>query len=111
MDQRDRFERWRRRLPENAAYFVSLLFDEILPLFESDGFDRFGDYAGGSTFAVGPNCLPLQKRRGSEWPTVEIIFDKRRNPSLGVHFAALPERCWRHTLDGTTIEIPSAAPR
>jgi hypothetical protein len=106
VDQRDRFERWRRRLPENTGYLVTLVLDEIVPVFRAHGLERFSDYAGGSRFGVGANCLPLQRRWGPEWPTVEIQFHKSGYPSLGVHFATLPETCWRHTLQGTTIEIP-----
>jgi hypothetical protein len=110
MDQIGRFERWRRRLPQNTAYLVRLVVDEIVPLFEERGFARFRDYAGGSTYAVGPNCIPLQRRRGSEWPTVEILFHKRMAPSLSVHFGALPEICHRRTITGPAIvEIPRAA--
>src|SRR5205823_7167615 len=37
----------------------------------------------------------------SEWPTVEIVFDKRSRPALGVNFAMLPEVCCRETEHGT----------
>jgi hypothetical protein len=104
-DQLKRFDRWRQRLPENTAYLVALVVDEIVPLFRERGFDRFPDYAAASTFAVGPNCIPLQRRSGPEWPTVEILFDKRSRPTLGVHFAMLPEVCCRLTEHGPK-EIP-----
>jgi hypothetical protein len=107
IDQIKRFERWRRTLPKNTAYLVSLVFDEVVPLFEARGFDRFRDYAAGSTFAVGSNCIPLQRRSGAEWPTVEILFHKRRAPSLSVHFGMLPEICHRRSLaEHRWIEIP-----
>jgi len=101
-DQLKRFDRWRIKLPENTEYLTSLVIDEVVPLFQERGFDRFADYAGGSTFAVGPNCIPLQRRSGSKWPTVEIAFDKRSRPGLGVNFAALPEVCCRETELGPT---------
>src|SRR5258706_14129575 len=104
-DQLKRFDRWRQRLPENTMYLSNLVIDQIVPVFREQGFDRYPDYAGGSAFAVGPNCVPLQRRRGPEWPTVEILFDKRSRPSLGVTFAMLPEVCYRQTERGTT-EIP-----
>jgi hypothetical protein len=47
----------------------------------------------------------LQRRSGPEWPTVEIQFDKRGRPALGVNFAMLPEICHRQTEDGPK-EIP-----
>ena len=81
--------------------------DEIVPAFQAQDFNRFRDYAGGSTFAVGPNCIPLQRRSGSEWPTVEILFDKRNRPALGVTFALLPEYCRRWSLtEHRWMEIP-----
>lgn len=100
-DQIKRFDRWRQRLPENTIYLTSLIIDEVVPIFREQGFDRFPDYAGGSASAVGPNCVPLQCRRGAEWPTVEIVFDKRSRPALGVNFAMLPEVCCRVTEHGT----------
>jgi len=99
-DQIKRFERWRKRLPENTAYFVALVLDEIVPMFLQRGYGRYPDYAGGSAFAVGPNCVPLQRRSGAEWPTVEILFDKRSRPALGADFATLPEVCVRQTEHG-----------
>ena len=62
-DQLKRFDRWRERLPKNTAYLVALVVDEIVPVFRERGFDRFSDYAGGSAFAVGANCIPLQRPR------------------------------------------------
>ena len=100
-----RFERWRKRLPENTAYLVSLVLEEVVPIFESNGLKRFPDYAGNSTYAVGPNCVPLQRRSGSEWPTVELLFHKRKCPSLGVYFSMLPQKCLRHGPMGP-IDIP-----
>jgi hypothetical protein len=91
MDQIKQFERWRQKLPKSASYFVNLVLDEVVPMFKVQGFGRFNDYAGGSDFAVGSNCIPLQRRRGNEWPTVEILFDKRGRPALGVTFAMLPD--------------------
>jgi hypothetical protein len=109
IDQIKRFERWRRTLPKNTAYLVSLVVDKVVPLFEARGFDRFRDYAAGSTFAVGPNCIPLQRRSGAEWPTVEILFHKRGAPCLGVTFGVLPEICHRLSLaEHRWIEIPRA---
>jgi hypothetical protein len=99
-DQLKRFDRWRQRLPENTMYLTGLVIDDIVPVFRTQGFDRFPDYAGGSTFAVGPNCIPLQRRSGLEWPTVELLFDKRSRPTLGVTFAMLPEVCCRQTEHG-----------
>ena len=100
-----RFERWRKRLPKNTAYLVSLVVEEVVPIFESKNFKRHPDYAGNSTYAIGPNCIPLQRRSGAEWPTVELLFHKRRCPSLGVNFALLPEKCLRIAPNGP-MDIP-----
>jgi hypothetical protein len=97
-DQLKRFERWRRRLPQNTSYLVSLIVDNVVPMFQARGFDQYSDYAGGNTFAVGSNCIPLQRRSGPEWPTTEILFDKRSRPGLGISFAMLPEICRRFSL-------------
>src|ERR1700726_2906354 len=105
LDQLKRFDRWRQRLPDNTAYLVALVIDESVPAFRERGFDRFPDYAAASTFAVGPNCIPLQRRTGLDWPTVEILFDKRSRPTLGVPFGMLPEVCCRYTEHGPR-EIP-----
>ena len=99
-DQLKRFDRWRHRLPERTKYLADLVIDQIVPVFREQGFDRFPDYAGGSAFAVGMNCIPLQRRSGPEWPTVEFLFDKRCRPTFGVTFAMLPEVCSRQTEHG-----------
>lgn len=98
--QLERFDRWRQRLPENTMYLTNAVLDELLPVFQDRGFDRFSDYADGSRSEVGPNCIPLQRRSGSEWPTVEVLFDKRNRPTLSVNFATLPEVCFRQTEQG-----------
>ena len=102
------FERWRKTLPRNTLYLTDIVIKEIIPEFMQRGFDRFPDYAGGGTYAVGPNCIPLQRRSGTEWPTIEILFDKRGRPTFGVNFAMLPEICGRLTEHGTK-EIPRLA--
>jgi hypothetical protein len=104
-NQINRFERWRQRLPEHTAYLVACVIEEVVPSFYKEAFERYSDYAGGSALAVGPNCIPLQRRHGVEWPTVEIVFHKRAIPTLGVHFATLPQVCHRHTQTGV-VEIP-----
>jgi len=101
VDQQKRFERWRLRLPKSAADLVLVTIEEIVPVFLGQKFGWYPDYAAGSAFAVGPNCIPLQRRTGENWPTVEISFDKRHRPLLGITFATLPEFCKRQTKEGT----------
>jgi hypothetical protein len=79
--------------------------NEVVPIFQAAGFDRPADYAANDSFAIGPNCIPLQRRAGEKWPTVEILFDKRSRPAFGVTFAALPKICRRYTADGNTVDI------
>jgi hypothetical protein len=105
MDQSKRFGRWRQRLPANTAKLVDLVTDQIVPLFQARGIIQHANYAGGSARSVGANCIPLQSRAGAEWPTVEILFDNRARPALGVTFAMLPELCFRNTERGQ-IQIP-----
>jgi len=90
-----RFERWRKKLPANTAYLVSTVLETVVPLFIEQGFVRYPDYAANNNYAIGNNCIPLQRRSGDRWPTVEILFHKRKHPSLGVHFSELPENCLR----------------
>jgi hypothetical protein len=104
-DQPKRFDRWRQKLPDRANYLTSLVVNEIFPTFRERGFNCFPDYAGRSAVAIGPNCIPLQRRSGPEWPTVEIVFDKRNRPAFGVNFAMLPDVCCRQTEHGSK-EIP-----
>lgn len=107
MDQSKRFVRWRKKVPANTAKLVDLVTAQIVPLFQARGIIQHPDYAGGRTLGVGAKCIPLQLRRGTEWPTVEILFDKRARPALGVTFAMLPELCFRKTGRGS-IQIPRA---
>jgi hypothetical protein len=104
-DQVKRFEQWRRRINATTEFLVASVVNEIVPLFERRGYSWVSDYAGGNVLAVGPNTIPLQLRQGFEWPTIEITFDKRGRPALGVTFSALPETCWRRT-PTNVVEIP-----
>jgi hypothetical protein len=90
-----RFERWRKDLPARTAYLVSSVVETVVPLFAGHGLLRYPDYAANSSYAIGMNCIPLQRRSGDAWPTVEIRFDKRQRPFLGLIFSELPEICHR----------------
>jgi hypothetical protein len=105
MNQSQRFGKWRKKLPKNTAKLADIVVEQIVPLFESRGIIRHADYAGGRARSMGANCIPLQLRQGNEWPTVELLFDKRGRPALGVTFAMLPELCFRQTEHGP-IQIP-----
>jgi len=97
------FERWRRHLPENTAYLVSRAIDEIVPVFRDRGFEWHADYAGGGTRLVGPNCIALQRRSGTTWPTVEIRFGDHGRPFLSVDFGELPEVCRIFDVNGPEL--------
>lgn len=105
-DHRKRFERWRRMLPKNTAYLVDQVLIRIVPEFEKRGFVWYSDYAGGDPMQIGANDIPLQRRTGNDWPTVQILFDKRFRPSFGIDFAMLPPVCKRWTLEGDVVDIP-----
>lgn len=105
-DHRKRFDRWRKKLPKNTAYLVEQVLSLIVPEFEARGFVWYSDFGGGDQTQIGANDIPLQRRSGEEWPTVQILFDKRFRPMLGLDFAMLPPVCKRWTVDGTVIDIP-----
>ena len=104
-DHRKRFERWRARLPDKTAYLVDKVLARIVPEFESRGFVWYPDYAGGDSTQIGANDIPLQRRSGRLWPTVQILFDKRFRPSFNISFAALPPICKRWKVD-RYVDIP-----
>ncbi|MEO6840593.1 MAG: hypothetical protein ABI192_07490 [Bradyrhizobium sp.] len=97
-----RFDRWRGRLPIRTAKLVQKVVDELVPLYERAGLQRYEDYAGGDLRSVGSNCIPLQRREGPNWPTVEIQFDRRRRPNFNIVFAELPETCTRRSVSSIT---------
>jgi hypothetical protein len=86
-DQLRQFERWRSLLPKDTRFLVNLVEVEIVPLFLAHGYRRYGDYPGRA------NWLPLQRRSGEEWSTVELHFGHRGRPFVKLHFAILPENC------------------
>ena len=88
----------------HAALLVNLVLEEIVPQFISRGFDRFPNYAGDNSMVIGANCIPLQRRSGVEWPTVEISFHRRERPLSNLMFACLPEVCQRR-IDGPPKQI------
>ena len=103
-----RFERWRKTLSPNTAYLVSTVVETVVPLFIEQGFVRYPDYAANNNYAIGNKTIPLQRRSGDRWATVEIHFDDRKRPALGVTFSELPEMCARWPLTGDRQAIPRA---
>lgn len=104
-DHRKRFERWRKTLPNITAYLVDQVLARVLPEFEKRGFIWYPDFAGGDATQIGANDIPLQRRNGKDWPTVQIMFNKRLRPSLSVNFSALPPVCLRWLVEGGAINI------
>lgn len=74
MDHKKRFENWRRRMPLKTQYLVNQVVARILPEFERQGFVWYPDFAGNNPQEIGANEIPLQRREGDEWPTVQITF-------------------------------------
>lgn len=109
-----RFDRWRARQSPSNAYFIQLVLDEVVPLFEAAGYRRHEDYAGNNPQSVGANTIALQRRSGASWPTVEIQFPANDPHFLGLYFSTLPELCYRHgvtpipRLDANVVEGPFA---
>jgi len=101
-DQIKRFNLWRAKLPMRTAELVQRVLDELVPIYEAAGLQRHHDYAGADVRVVGANCIPLQRREGTNWPTVEIQFDRRRRPSFNIVFAELQEICTRRIACPTT---------
>jgi len=101
-DTIEHFNRWRGRLPVRTASLVGKVVDELVPLYQRAGLQWHADYAGGDLRSVGSNCIPLQRREGINWPTVEIQFDRRSRPSFNIVFAELPETCTRRTAGSIT---------
>ena len=104
-DHRKRFDKWRKKLPPNSAYLVEQVLSQVVPEFERRGFGWYSDYAGGDPSQIAANDLPLQRRSGAAWPTVQILFDKRQRPAFSVNFGALPPVCKRVQNDGYT-DVP-----
>lgn len=107
-----RFDRWRARQSPASAYFIQLVLDEVVPLFEAAGFQRHEDYAGNNPQSVGASTIALQRRSGALWPTVEIQFHANNPHFLGVYFSLLPELCYRQGVtpiprqDANVVEGP-----
>lgn len=97
-DHRAHFERWRRRLPRRTAYLVEQVITRLIPVFEAQGFQWYSDYAGGDMKEVAASTIPLQRRTGTDWPTVEIRFANYGRPFFQIDFSLLPPVCYR--LDG-----------
>ena len=104
-DPISRFNRWREQLPIRTAQLVRRVVDELVPLYESAGFQRHKDYAGADLRFIGANSIGIQRREGTNWPTVEIQFDRRSRPRFNIIFAALPEICNRRTQAGSALKI------
>ena len=93
MDHKQRFMNWRKRMPEKTKYLVDKVLERIVPEFEKRGFVWYPDFAENNPQEIGANEIPLQKREGTEWPTVQIAFSRDKGPRFGIIFSALPEIC------------------
>ena len=93
VDHRGNFEVRRQRLPFKTKYLVDLVLARILPCFEERGFVWYPDFAGGRPIDIGSNEIPLQRRQGEDWPTVQFRFNRHDRPCFSVDFAVLPPLC------------------
>ena len=96
-DHKKRFARWRKKLPPRSSYLVQQVLDRIVPEFEARGFAWYPNYAGGDPKAVGYDTIPLQRRQGDHWPTVELQFAKYGRPWFTLHFSVLPKVCYKRS--------------
>lgn len=94
MDHKQRFMGWRRRMPEKPQYLIDQVLERIVPEFEKQGFVWYPDFAGNNSQEIGANEIPLQRREGDEWPTVQIKFAPK-GPYFHIYFSCLPEICQR----------------
>jgi hypothetical protein len=94
-DHHKRFERWHNKLPKHTHYLVDQVLARIVPVFEAQGFKWYDDFAGGDAKEIGYDEIPLQRREGMLWPTVQIRFSRRRHPEFFIDFAMLPSVCQR----------------
>jgi hypothetical protein len=94
MDHKKRFANWRRRMPLKTQYLVNQVVARILPEFEKQGFVWYPDFAGNNPQEIGANEIPLQRREGYEWPTVQVTFlTGVWGAQFRLAFSALPEVC------------------
>lgn len=107
-DHRRAHERWRRLLPEHTAWLVQEVRARLVPEFERRGFVWYPDHADGDPAQLGASEIPLQRRDGPEWPTVQIRFHGQGMPWLVVEFGLLPPVCRRHasTAPHALVDIP-----
>lgn len=105
VNHKHRFLRWYKTISDNRSYLVDLVLSEIVPQFESSGFTWYENYAGGNVDAIAGSSIPLQRRQGDYWPTVEIQFLRGSCVSFRFYIALLPERCIAFTESGFK-EIP-----
>jgi hypothetical protein len=108
-DHRRRFDRWRNKLPKYTRYLVDQVVARIVPEFEARGFKWYSDFAGGDPTEVAPHEIPLQRRVGQQWPTVQMRFAKRAQPYFSIDFALFPPICRRWGTDEDpwkAIEVP-----
>jgi hypothetical protein len=103
--QQKRFKAWRKQLPAATAYLVDQVLARIVPEFERRGFVWYPNYAGADPNQIGRNEIPLQRRRGESWPTVQLSFNKNRRPNFHLNFSALPPVCRRWN-GSSYLEIP-----
>lgn len=89
---RKRFFGWKKRMPAKTQYLIDQVLNRVVPEFEKHGFIWYPDFADNNPQEIGANEIPLQKRQGDSWPTVQIYFVPK-GPFFRFHFSALPAFC------------------
>lgn len=108
MDHKKRFAGWRRRMPPKTQYLVDQVVARVVPEFEQHGFTWYSDFGGDNPPRIGANAIPLQRREGQSWPTVEVYFFKGRcGPLFRITFSSLPEIC--RSIESEEIQREQAA--
>lgn len=99
----ERFARWRKKLGRNTDYLVEQVRTRIVPEFEKRGFVWLKNMEPPAVKNL--NYITLLKRSGTDWPIVEIHFDKRGRPFFVIEVSVLPPVCKQLT-PSTIIDIP-----
>lgn len=95
MDYQKRFTRWRAKLGRNTNYLVEQVCTRIVPEFEKHGFVWLKSMEPPAVRNL--NYITLLKRSGTNWPIVELHFDKRGRPRFIVEVSVLPPVCKKLT--------------
>ena len=99
-----RFAGWQKCMPPKTQYLVEQVLTRIVPEFEKNNFA----WHSIDSKRVGANTIPLQRKSGNNWPTVELYFLKGVwGPRFRITFSELPETC--RSIESSNIPREEAA--